>query len=462
MWQRYIASKDVLIFNEYKRIRNLVRKESRNTIQSIQRKVANSCKTNPKCFWKYVKSKTSYTSSIGDIKVVDGNNVSQIISDDLGKAQAFSDHFSQIYTIENDASFNILPIVMQPNSMPNVIFTESAVMQHLTKLKVNKSPGPDMLHPRVLHELRDVLVKPLTVLFNKSMVQSEIPEDWKLSTVTAIHKKGRKDCIENYRPISLTCISCKIMESVIRDMLVSFFMSNNLFSTKQFGFIKGRSTVLQLLNVCDDWSKNLDDKGQVDIVYTDLEKAFDKVQHQRLLSKLYSYGINSELINWIRSFLCSRTQRVKINSDFSDHKPVLSGIPQGTVLGPVLFVIFINDMPLEFVSDCNSFLFADDAKLYKQILCEADCLVLNKCCQKMFEWCEKWLMKINVSKCKVLSLVHNKSNLIKYDYGLDVPGTGFSKLEHVDSISDLGVTIDSGLTYSNHIYDKVNVAYRML
>jgi hypothetical protein len=155
-------------------------------------------------------------------------------------------------------------------------------------------------------------------------------------------------------------------------------------------------------------------------------------------------------------------QRVKMNKSLSDCKPVLSGIPQGSVLGPVLFIIFINDMPQEFVNNCESFLFADDAKLYKHILCDLDSVVLNKCCQSIYEWCNKWLMKINVSKCKVLSVAHNKGDIDKYDYGFDISGSGFTKLEHVDSIADLGVIMDSGLTFANHVYDKINVAYKML
>jgi len=226
-----------------------------------------------------------------------------------------------------------------------------------------------------------------------------------MSTVTPVFKKGKKDVIDNYRPISLTCISCKLMESIIRNKLMDYFFSNDLFSNMQYGFIKRRSAFLQLLKVSDDWTNLLENKGQIDVIYTDFEKAFDKVPHQRLLSKLYSYGINSSLIAWIKSFLCSRVQCVKINSCLSDYKSVLSGIPQGSVLGPLLFVIFINDLPLECSDMCKSFLFADDAKLYKHISCELDYFTLNDCCQKLFTWCENWMMKININKCNVLSQV---------------------------------------------------------
>jgi len=221
-------------------------------------------------------------------------------------------------------------------------------------------------------------------------------------------------------------------------------------------------TVLQLLRVCDDWSKLLEKKGQIDIIYTDLEKAFDKVPHRRLLRELHSYGIGLVLIKWIEAFLCSRKQHVKINNKLSECKPVLSDIPQGTVLGPVLFVIFINDMPQECLNNCESFLFADDAKLYRQILCELDVTELNKGCQNVFDWCSKWQMKINISKCKVLSLSHNKNDVVNYEYGFNVSGSGLVKLDHVDCISDLGVNMDCCLTFADHIHDKINVAFKML
>ena len=149
--------------------------------------------------------------------------------------------------------------------------------------------------------------------------------------MSVIHKKGKKDRIENYRPISLTCLACKIMESIIRDYLMNYFIENNLFSQSQYGFIKGRSAVIQLIKIIDEWTDALDKGYQTDILYTDFEKAFDKVPHRRLISKLKFYGIQDKLVRWIEAFLTNRTQKVKINGVHSSIKPVLSGIPQGSV-----------------------------------------------------------------------------------------------------------------------------------
>jgi hypothetical protein len=142
--------------------------------------------------------------------------------------------------------------------------------------------------------------------------------DWKTANITAIYKKGKKSEVCNYRPISLTCIVCKIMESIVRDKIMEYFLENELITDKQFGFLRGRSTVTQLLQILDHWTEMLENGGRVDVVYTDLEKAFDKVPHQRLMSKLKSYGIHVEVVNWIKGFLTGRKQRVVINGALSD------------------------------------------------------------------------------------------------------------------------------------------------
>jgi len=460
-WTRFQKTKDKKFLTEYKSIRNLVRKESRTITKKFQTDVAKSCKSNPKKFWQHVRSKTTSSSGIGDIKVFDSGS-SRTITSDSEKAQIFSEYFSKLYTVESDTILVKLSNVMPVDSMPRIEFSELDVAGKLSNLKLNKSPGPDMLHPRVLHEIRNELVRPLTFIFNKSMNDGVLPEEWKTSVVSVLHKKGKKDCVENYRPISLTCICCKIMESIIRDVVMKYFLTNNLFSDKQYGFIKGRSTVLQLLKAADDWVKILDEGGQVDIIYTDFEKAFDKVPHLRLISKLHAYGLNECLIHWIEAFLMSRSQRVRINTEISDCKQVLSGIPQGSVLGPLLFVIFINDLPSACGDLSSMYLFADDAKLYKCVNNVIDFNVLNQCCKDIFLWCETWYMKLNTDKCKVLSLCRNSSNAVKYDYGFDMPNQGFVALDHEVVIKDLGVWVDSSLCFETHIYEKIKVANKML
>ena len=252
------------------------------------------------------------------------------------------------------------------------------------------------------------------------------------------------------------------MESVIRDYIMSYFNVHNLFSNFQYGFIKGRSTVLQLLKVFDAWTSSLDEGCQVDVIDTDFEKAFDKVPHQRLLCKLYGYGVNHKVINWIRSFLCFRQQAVRINGVFANPKPVLSGIPQGSVLGPLLFVIYINDLPDICKEYANTFLYADDAKLFRQIRDELDCAKLNSAFESVHNWCVKWQMSLNIDKCQVLSISNSKSSKVTYDYGFSTVNNNLTKLSHVSVIKDLGVFVDSDLNFSTHISDKISMAFKML
>ena len=169
----------------------------------------------------------------------------------------------------------------------------------------------------------------MKIIFNNSLQTHQVPLDWRAGNITPIFKKGSKTDASNYRPISLTSIVCKLFESIIRDHIVQYFVVNDLFSSKQYGFIKGRSTVLQLLKILDDWPEMFEYGGQIDEIYTDFEKAFDRVPHNRLISKLHSYNINADIINWIKAHLENRVRRVRINSCFSNWAKVISGIPQG-------------------------------------------------------------------------------------------------------------------------------------
>ena len=182
-------------------------------------------------------------------------------------------------------------------------------MKKFQKLKIGKSPGPDGIHPRVLKELTAVISLPLTILFNASLDLGKLPDKWRTANITAIYMKGSRQVCGNFRPVSLTCIACKILESIVREQLIDYLKKNKLFSNKQFGFLGGRSTTLQLLKVLDNWTDILDRGGSIDAVYFDFMKAFDKVPHQRLLMKLETYGIDGAVLKWKSAFLSNRRQR---------------------------------------------------------------------------------------------------------------------------------------------------------
>jgi hypothetical protein len=250
------------------------------------------------------------------------------------------------------------------------------------------------------------------------------------------------------------------MESIIRDHVLTHFITNQLFSDKQYGFIRHRSTVLQLLTVIDLWTNAIDEGYNTDVIYTDFEKAFDKVPHKRLLSKLQSYGISAEIIVWIEDFLCHREHCVKINGTSSKTRTVRSGIPQGSVLGPLLFVIYINDLPELCAEFGELFLFADDAKFFRTIKTSDDIGRLQLGLNMLTDWSNRWLLRLNVTKCVFLPVGTAKDD---YDHGYYLNENGNkTKLIQVSSTKDLGITIDSGLTYIDHITLKIHKAYSML
>ena len=203
-------------------------------------------------------------------------------------------------------------------------------------------------------------------MFQNSFDTGIVPSDWERANITPIYKKDDKKDPENYCPVSLTSILCKIMESIIKDHLLKYLKDNNILSNKQYGFFPGRSTVLQLLNVLDQCSEAIDNRFYVDVVYCDFRKAFDKVPHNWLLKVLKYYCIPSKIVNRIENFLTNRKQRVIVNGTPSSWHDVICGMPQGSILGPILFVIYINTL-IEVVKYSDLFLFADDNKRFKII-----------------------------------------------------------------------------------------------
>ena len=249
--------------------------------------------------------------------------------------------------------------------------TIEALGQEILKLNVNKSCGPDEIHPQILIELVDLVSKPLALLLNKTMDEGCIPQDWKMTYVSPIFKKGARNKAENYRPTSLTSIVCKLMESFFKDSIMTHMRAENILSSRQYDFINGRSTTTQLLSYLDKCIDTIVFGGVVDTKYFNFAKAFDIVPHERLLGKLKSYGINGKVLEWIKAFLSKINN---INGMKSDPATVLSGTPQGSVSGPILFVIYINDLPE--VVKCGTYLFTDDTKIFRQITIKEDALQL--------------------------------------------------------------------------------------
>lgn len=267
-----------------------------------------------------------------------------------------------------------------------------------------------------------------------------------------IFKKGEPKDISNYRPVAILSEFSKVFETLIHNSLRPKVSSK--ISESQHGFMKKRSTVTNLVDFVQYTSTALDSQGQVDVVYTDFAKAFDSVNHSQLVRKLSKFGCSTQLTNLFTSYLRDRSMFVEILGHRSPCFHPSSGVPQGSILGPLLFLMFINDITSRI--EVEKSLFADDLKIFTKITSTNDCLALQRSLDKVLEWCHENSLDMNVDKCKVMSFTRRRSGIL-YNYSL-----GDINLERVDRTSDLGVVFDSELRFSHHITQCVSSSYRVL
>ena len=351
-------------------------------------------------------------------------------------------------------------ITIDYNKNFDLDFDITEIYNILLHLDPNKAPGPDKIHGKILKKCAKSLALPLHILFRTSYYTCRIPNEWKLANVVPIYKKGSKNSVENYRPISLTSIIMKVYERVIRADLLK--RCEHKLSKNQHGFLPGRSCETQLIPFYDNLACTLNNGSRTDIVYFDFQKAFDSVNHDIILNKLkIQFNIDGLLLKFFVEYLKDRKQCVIIGNEKSSLLPVLSGVPQGSIVGPLLFVIFINDIGDKISENSCISLYADDTKLYREIKYDHDQEALQKDIDVLNDWSLKNLMKFHPDKSKILSVTLCKPPI----YSTVLPIYNFTyclgniPIDLTRSQRDLGVTINSTLTWTEHnnlLYSKAN------
>ena len=447
-YKKYLSTQSQDDKQELDRIRRETKKLIKLSKKNLEEYIAEASKSNPKEFYSYVNKKKTLACSIGPLSEEGGNYT----NNESEMASILNNFFASVFTDEDCISYQPLERKRTQNVLDHVVIDESDVLRLIEKIKVNKAPGPDKISPKILQEVKYQISKPLSILFNKSLTLCKVPSDWKCANVTPIFKKGNKSQPGNYRPISLTSVVCKLLETVIRDKMVKFLEENQIMKDSQHGFRSKRSCLTNLLDFFHDVFDNYDKCRSIDIIYLDFQKAFDKVPHKRLLDKLLTHGISGSIHDWIKDWLSERKQRVVINGVSSPWLNVKSGVPQGSVLGPVLFLIYVNDLDDGLM--CKVSKFADDTKLTSKVITTQEKEALQSDLDRLTCWANKWQMKFNVDKCKVLH-IGSSNDRVQYEMNGQI-------LEAVNKEKDLGVMISSDLKPSQHCSEVVKTANKLV
>ena len=435
-FKRYKATNLLIDYNFYKICRNKAKDVIRQARLNYERELIINIKTRPCCFYSYIRSKKKVKDHIEYLIKPDGTKT----NNHAESVEVLAQFFSSVYVEEDTANVPDFPPRCL-NRIDSLAITEEDLLLRLSQLNTSKATGPDRIHAWILKEGRYGLCKPLSMLYNLSLDCGKLPMDWKQANVTPIFKKGSRYDPNNYRPVSLTSQVCKILESFVSVSITNFLTQNKLITPYQHGFTKGKKSCLtNLLTALNDWTSSLDNGFGTDVIYLDFQKAFDTVPHYRLIKKLDAYGIKSTLLLWIKDFLNGRLQQVVLNGLASRTFTVSSGVPQGSVLGPLLFLLYVNDIPEQI--ECNISMFADDAKIYTAVKDIADSRRLQADLDLLAQWAKDWLLRFNVKKCKHMSI--GPQSAIN-SYTITDANDVTHSLSTTDCEKDLGVWISSTL-----------------
>src|SRR3989441_3177813 len=410
-WKKISESLSFETKSGYIALRNKVTTEIRRAKEEQEKKIAEKIKVDPKSFYAYIRNNSQTKVKVGPLRGTEG----EIVSDNLEMAKILNEFFSSTFTKEN------LSNLPEPSKramngrnleLNDISIDEKKVRRTLDKLQDNKAAGVDGINSTFLKKSIDGMVIPLVKIFQESLQTGQVPKDWRVANVTALFKKGSKKELGNYRPVSLTSQIGKMSERILKDDLVKYLESNSLLYDSQHRFRKNKSCLTNLLEFLQVVTEGLDEGEPIDVIYLDFSKAFDKVPHKRLMLKLKAMGIGGRVSKWIESWLGNRRQRVVLNGECSEWEEVTSGVPQGSVLGPILFLLFINDLDEGIINRILKF--ADDTKVIGRVGTQDQIMELRQDIEKLIDWSMDWQMMFNVEKCKVMHL-GNKNLKASYE-----------------------------------------------
>ena len=438
-------------FEKYKRMRNrvvsqLCEAKSRffNTINPH----------NAKKFWKAVKYLNKTHNSIPVL--CDGNSEARSDGD---KAEMLGDFFTKCF---NQAVPPLSPSNSTLNSEHTIpddlLCTEEEVHFFLTNLDTSKATGPDGISACMLKSTADSVTPSVTTLLNLSLRTGQLPKEWKRSSVVPVLKKSPATSPNNYRPISLLSIVSKVLERHVHSLVMDHLHNHHPLAESQWGFQSGKSTVAALLTTTHSWLTTLEEGKEIGAVFFDLQKAFDSVPHQCLIEKLRQTGLTEHIISWILNYLTCREQRVVVNGKSSQYVPVISGVPQGSVLGPLLFLVYIDGLAqLPLSSGAQMVLYADDLLLFRTVSGKEDYLHLQNDISIVENWVAHNHLTLNANKCKYMVVSRKRSPTLPSNLTL-----GDSDLERVECFKYLGILLSNNLSFSEHIQATCTKARKIL